>query len=81
MPKASRMCYVLLVIVSVAFVATVMAFTLLPWEAVPSWLKEDLLPIILVEVGAIVVLGLLSMSLDKPPEQPPQEPRATEVES
>lgn len=80
MPKASRMCYVLLVIVSVTFVATVMAFSLLPWDSVPSWLKEDLLPIILVEVGAIVVLGLLSMSLDKPPELPPQAPPAREVE-
>jgi hypothetical protein len=81
MPKASRMCYVLLVIVSVTFVATVMTFSLLPWESIPSWLKEDLLPIIVVEVGAIIVLGLLSMSLDKPPTLPPQAPAASEVES
>jgi hypothetical protein len=83
MTAASRSCYVLLVIVSVTFVVTVMAFTLLPWETLPFWLKEQLLPIVLVEVGAIVVLGLLSMSLDKPPSSPfPQEPpKPAEAES
>jgi hypothetical protein len=71
MRKASRFCYVLLVLASIAFVMTVMAFTLLPWDSVPPWLKENLLPVILLEVGAIIVLGLLSMGLDKTPTAAP----------
>lgn len=67
MTAASRTCYVLLVLVSITFVMTVMAFTLLPWETVPAALKDHLLLIVLAEVGTIIALGLLSMGLDKPP--------------
>lgn len=70
MTPASRACYLFLVIISIAFVMTVMAFTLLPWETVPPWLKENLLLIVLAEVGGIIVLGLLSMGLDNPPTSP-----------
>lgn len=57
--------YILLLAVSVAFVATVLAYAIVPWEQQPPWLQVNGWKLLLVEVGAIIVLGLLSMALDR----------------
>lgn len=55
----------LLIPVSVIFVMTVLAYSLLPWHTLPSWFQENGWKFLLGEVGLIIVLGLASMVLDR----------------
>ncbi|MCS6976318.1 MAG: hypothetical protein NZM31_04820 [Gemmatales bacterium] len=57
--------YDLLVAVSVVFVVTVLAYALVPPQHQPTWFFQNGWIILLVEVAAVVVLGLLSMGLDR----------------
>jgi hypothetical protein len=57
--------YDLLIPASVAFVVTVLAYALVPPAQQPPWFYEHAWKLLLAEVGAIIVLGLLSMGLDR----------------
>jgi hypothetical protein len=73
--------YDLLIAVSVVFVVTVLAYALVPPQHQPTWLLQNGWILLLVEVGAIVLFGLLSMGLDRwrtlrqpPGRDPSQQP-------
>ena len=57
--------YDLLLGVCTLFVVTVLAYALVPPERQPPWLFEHGWKLLLVEVALIIVLGLLSMGLDR----------------
>lgn len=66
MKSAGNAFYVLLVVVSTAFVVTALAYCL-PMEHLPAWLQEHGWKLLLAQAGCIVFCGLLSMAFDKPP--------------
>ncbi len=57
--------YYLLLVASLLFVMTALAHALLPWDKQPAWLQAHGWRILLVEVAAVVLFGLLSMGLDR----------------
>jgi membrane-anchored protein YejM (alkaline phosphatase superfamily) len=57
--------YRLLLAVSAVFVVTALAYALVPWPDLPAWFQERGWQILLVEVFAIVLLGLASMGVDR----------------
>lgn len=57
--------YFLLLITSFAFALTALAHAVVPWEQQPAWLQNHGWRILLVEVAGVIVLGLLSMALDR----------------
>lgn len=66
MTQASRWFFRLLVTASVIFLATCFAYSL-PMEHLPPWFQVNGWIVLLVEVGFIIVLGLLSMGFDERP--------------
>jgi hypothetical protein len=56
--------YLLLLIASVAFAVTAVAYAL-PLRMLPEWFQAHGWKLLLVEVGAVVILGLASMGLDR----------------
>jgi len=56
--------YLLLLIASVAFAVTAVAYAF-PLRMLPEWFQAHGWKLLLVEVGAVVVLGLASMGLDR----------------
>jgi hypothetical protein len=67
--------YAVLLVVSAAFVITALAYALVPWEQQPLWLRMHGWKLLLVEVAGIIVVGLVSMGLDRP--QPAASPKDT----
>lgn len=57
--------YFLLLVVSFLFVLTVLAYAVVPMERQPEWLEVHGWKILLGELAAVIVLGLLSMGLDR----------------
>lgn len=57
--------YDLLIAVSVVFVVTVLAYALVPPQHQPPWFLRNGWIVLLIEVAAIVLFGLLSMGLDR----------------
>jgi hypothetical protein len=57
--------YSLLLLASVAFVVTCLAYALVPWDQQPEWLQVNGWKLLLGEVAAVLVFGLLSMALDR----------------
>ncbi len=57
--------YRLLLVVSVAFVVTALAYAVVPWQAQPEWLKQHGWRILLTELAGIILFGLMSMVLDR----------------
>lgn len=57
--------YRLLLIVSFLFVVTCLAYALVPLPDQPRWLQTYGWQILLIEVGGIILFGLLSMALDR----------------
>ncbi len=56
--------YILLLIVSLAFIVTSLAYCL-PMQYLPPWFQEHGWKLLLFEVGCILTTGLLSMGLDR----------------
>lgn len=65
MNKERNPFYVLLLFVSVAFIVTVLAYAVVPWDQQPAWLQQHGWQLLLVEVGLLIVFGLLSIGLDR----------------
>lgn len=57
--------YSLLIAVSFAFCVTVLALAFVPVERQPAWLQFYGLYLVLVELAALILFGLLSMGLDR----------------
>jgi uncharacterized membrane protein YkvA (DUF1232 family) len=57
--------YLLLLVVSVLMVVTALAYALPPMRVQPDWLRLYGWRILIAEAVAVVVLGLLSMGLDR----------------
>jgi hypothetical protein len=58
--------YAVLLVASAAFVITAFAYALVPWDQQPLWLQMHGWKLLLVEVAGIIVVGLVSMGLDRP---------------
>jgi len=58
-------CYRLLLAVSVMFVLTALAYALVPWDSLPGWFQAKGWWLLLAEVFLVIVLGLLSMAVDR----------------
>ena len=63
---ARNRCYALLLAISTAFAVTAFAYALVPWDQQPLWLRMHGWKLLLVEVAAIIVVGLVSMGIDRP---------------
>jgi hypothetical protein len=70
MRGAGNAFYVLLVIVSTAFVVTAIAYAL-PMDLLPPWFQEHGWKLLLAQAGCIILCGMLSMSFDRPTSRPP----------
>ncbi|HMP01488.1 MAG TPA: hypothetical protein PKD86_05130 [Gemmatales bacterium] len=68
MPESSRLFFRLLVVGSIMFLVTCFAYSL-PFDHLPPWFQEYGWLVLLVEVGFLMILGLLSMSFDQKPER------------
>ena len=64
-PEPRNRFYDLLIPVCVAFVVTVLAYAFVPPDQQPPWLLANGWKLLLIEVGIIIMLGLLSMGLDR----------------
>ncbi len=62
--RVSNAFYILLVMVSLAFIVTCLAYCL-PLEYQPPWLIEHGWKLLLFEVGCVLITGLLSMGFDR----------------
>lgn len=69
--EARNRCYALLLVVSTAFAVTAFAYALVPWEQQPLWLRMHGWKLLLVEVAGIIIVGLISMGLDRPQSSAP----------
>lgn len=66
MTRASRLFFRLLVVACVIFLTTCFAYSL-PLEHLPPWFQTYGWVVLLVEVGFIIILGLLSIGFDEKP--------------
>jgi hypothetical protein len=66
MTQASRLFFRLLVAGCIIFLTTCLAYCL-PLEHLPPWFQTHGWAVLLVEVGFLMVLGLLSMGFDEKP--------------
>jgi hypothetical protein len=57
--------YVLLLLFSVIFAVTALAYAVVPWDAQPAWLRARGWQLILLELAAVILFGLASMGLDR----------------
>jgi hypothetical protein len=57
--------YVLLLLFSVIFAVTALAYAVVPWDAQPAWLQARGWQLILLELAAIILFGLASLGLDR----------------
>ncbi|MER3417375.1 MAG: hypothetical protein C4297_14370 [Gemmataceae bacterium] len=57
--------YALLLLASLLFVITALAYALVPWERQPLWFQRHGWKMLLVETSVVIVLGLAAMVLDR----------------
>ena len=65
MRESSNPFYILLLISSLAFVITALAYALVPPDRQPAWFLRNGWLVLLAEVAAMLLFGLLSMGLDR----------------
>ncbi len=64
-PEPANPFYRLLLVCSVAFAVTAFAYAVVPWDDQPAWFRAHGWKVLLAELAAVIVFGLLSMILDR----------------